>query len=110
MPQYIKKSYRLGGSTKSSFLSLIPKEENPSSFSKLCPISLCNASYKTTMKIMENGLRKVLPNLILENQGGFLLKNANGAQNQCVSRGHLIQQSQSGNEHDNQDRHDERLQ
>jgi len=37
-----------------------------------------------------NELRKVLPKLILDNQGGFLLKKAIGGQNQCGSRGHLI--------------------
>ena len=37
---------KVGGCTNSTFLALIPKEENPSSFDRFHPISLYNASYK----------------------------------------------------------------
>jgi hypothetical protein len=50
MIQYVQKSARMGGSTNSSFLALIPKEFNPSSFKRFCPISLCNVSYKIISK------------------------------------------------------------
>lgn len=35
---------------------------------------LCNASYKIITKILANRLKKILPNLISENQGGFVPK------------------------------------
>ena len=37
---------KVGGCTNSTFLALIPKEANPSSFDRFRPISLCTASYK----------------------------------------------------------------
>jgi hypothetical protein len=40
------------GINLSSFLVRIPKEFNPSNFSKFCRISLCNASYKILTKII----------------------------------------------------------
>ena len=42
---FLKKS-KVRGCTNSTFLALIPKEVNPTSFDRFCPISLCNASYK----------------------------------------------------------------
>jgi hypothetical protein len=72
MLRYVKKSYRLGGNTNSSSFALIPKEENPSTFSRFRPISLCNVSLQNNDKDNENRLREVLPKIIFENQGGFL--------------------------------------
>ena len=63
---------RIGGSTNSTFLYLIPKEQNPSSIKRYRPISLCNSSYKIISKIISNRMKKVIPNLISENQGGFI--------------------------------------
>ena len=37
---------KVGGCTNSTFLALIPKEVNPTTFNRFKPISLCNASYK----------------------------------------------------------------
>jgi hypothetical protein len=74
MLQYIQKSYRVGGGTNSYFLSLIPKEVNPSYFSQLQHISLCNASYKILAKVIVNRLKNVLSKVILDNQGGFMQK------------------------------------
>ena len=64
----------LGGETNSSFLTLIPKELNPVTFSRFCPISLFNSSYKIISKITSFRLKKFLPSLISENQGGFMEK------------------------------------
>ena len=36
------------------------------------PISLCNTGYKIITKIMANRLKRILPKLIPENQGGFV--------------------------------------
>jgi len=71
----IKKSQicsKLGGSTNSSFLALIPKDQGARNFNRFRPISLCNTGYKITTKIMANRLKQILPKLISENQGGFV--------------------------------------
>ena len=61
----------VGGYTNSTFLSLIPKEANPSSFDRFRPISLCNASYKIFSKILVNRLKPLLEKLISPLQWGF---------------------------------------
>eukprot|EP00253_Pinus_taeda_P031914 PITA_31914 len=63
---------KIGSSIKSSHLALIPKDPNPQSFDRFCPISLCNVSYKIISKILANRIKKILPSLIFENQGGFV--------------------------------------
>eukprot|EP00253_Pinus_taeda_P019011 PITA_19011 len=62
----------MGENTKSLHIALIPKETNPLSFDRFRPISLCNVSYKIVTKILANRLKKLLPHLIFENQGGFV--------------------------------------
>jgi hypothetical protein len=61
MLQYVQKSCKLGGNTNSSFIVLIPKEANPSAFSRFQPVSLCNSSYKITTKIVSNRLKIFFP-------------------------------------------------
>ena len=71
----IKKSQscnKIGGSTNSAFLALIPKEKEAHSFERFRPISLCNIGYKLITKIIANRLKYILPHLIPENQGGFV--------------------------------------
>ena len=63
---------KIGGSTNSAFLAMIPKEKEAKSFDRFRPISLCNIGYKIITKIMANRLKHILPYLILENQGGFV--------------------------------------
>jgi hypothetical protein len=65
------KRAKVGGNTNSTFLALIPKEVNPSSFERFRPISLCNASYKIMSKLLENRIKPLLENLISPMQGGF---------------------------------------
>eukprot|EP00253_Pinus_taeda_P015345 PITA_15345 len=65
---------KLGNNIKSSHLALIPKDPNPQSFDRFQPISLCNVSYKIITKILANRIKKLLPSLISENQGGFVPK------------------------------------
>jgi hypothetical protein len=57
MIHYVHKSSHMGGATNSSFLALIPKEKNASSFDRFHPISLCNVSYKIMAKIIANRLK-----------------------------------------------------
>jgi len=66
------KKNKIGGNTKASFLALIPKVPNPTSFGRHRPISLCNLSYKIITKILKNRIKKNLPTIISENQGGFV--------------------------------------
>ena len=63
---------KVGGCTNSTFLALIPKEVNPSSFDRFRPISLCNASYKILAKLLANRFNLLLGKLISPLQGGFV--------------------------------------
>ena len=63
---------KIGGSKNSAFLPLIPKEKGANSFSRFRPISLCNIGYKIITKVIASRLKRILPDLILENQGGFI--------------------------------------
>eukprot|EP00253_Pinus_taeda_P009858 PITA_09858 len=63
---------KIGGSTNSTFLALLPKEKGASNFSRFRPISLCNTSYKLITKIISIRLKNIFPDIIPENQGGFI--------------------------------------
>ncbi|XP_021853706.1 uncharacterized protein [Spinacia oleracea] len=53
-------------------ITLIPKTKCPKDVSEFKPISCCNTIYKCITKVLFGRLRQVLPDLILENQGGFV--------------------------------------
>ena len=72
MVRFTQSSNNLGRNTNSAFLTLIPKEKGAAHFSRFRPISLCNLSYKIVTKIIANRLKKILPKVILKNQGGFI--------------------------------------
>ena len=55
---------KVGVCTNSTFLALIPKEANPSSFDRFRPISLCNASYKIFSNLLANRIKPLLGKLI----------------------------------------------
>jgi hypothetical protein len=57
-------------------LTLVPKIPNPSKVSYFRPISLLNSSIKLITKILENRLQKVIPQVIHQNQYGFLKKRS----------------------------------
>jgi hypothetical protein len=67
-----QKCHKIGGSTNSMFLALIPKEKGALSFDRFRPISLCNIGYKIITKVITNRLKGILPTIIPENQGGFI--------------------------------------
>jgi hypothetical protein len=72
MLNYTLQKKKVGGSTNSTFLALIPKYSNPSNFTHFHPISLCNSSYKILTRIIANRLNPLIAKLILENQNGYL--------------------------------------
>jgi hypothetical protein len=55
---------KIGGSTNSSFLALIPKEKGAQSFARFRPISLFNSGYKIITKVIANRIKKFLPRII----------------------------------------------
>eukprot|EP00253_Pinus_taeda_P006730 PITA_06730 len=63
---------KVGGSTNSTYLALIPKDFNPETFARFRPISLCNASYKILAKLLANRIKPLLPRIISSAQGGFV--------------------------------------
>jgi hypothetical protein len=56
----------------STFLVLIPKVNNPSTFDDFRPISLCNLCYKIIAKIIANRIKPLLSRSLSEEQLGFL--------------------------------------
>jgi hypothetical protein len=73
--QMIEESRQSGfitGSLNSTFLALIPKENNPTNFGDFRPISLCNLCYKLISKIIANRIKPILSSTLSEEQLGFL--------------------------------------
>jgi hypothetical protein len=62
--EYSKIAKQILAPFNSTFISLIPKSNNPCSFEQLRPISLCNAIYKIISKIISLHLNDTLFNHI----------------------------------------------
>ncbi|CAL5355404.1 unnamed protein product [Camellia sinensis] len=62
----------LAGGFNCSFISLIPKKENPLSLSDFRLISLISSVYKILSKVLSRRLKLVLPSIVSEAQSAFL--------------------------------------
>lgn len=51
---------------------LLPKKENVVCMKDLRPIALCNVLYKILSKVLANRLKRILPQVISENQAAFV--------------------------------------
>eukprot|EP00253_Pinus_taeda_P007501 PITA_07501 len=56
----------------SSFISLIPKEDNAQTPNKFGPIALCNVIYKIISKVVANRLKPLLPSLVYVGQSSYV--------------------------------------
>lgn len=65
-------SSKLSYGINSSFITLIPKTDNPIGLSDFRPISLVGSLYKILSKVLALRLKKVLPSIIDETQSAFL--------------------------------------
>ncbi|XP_028080046.1 uncharacterized protein LOC114281693 [Camellia sinensis] len=63
---------KLAKGINSSFITLIPKKENPVGLGDYRPISLISSIYKIVAKILSKRLRRVMPKIISEVQTAFL--------------------------------------
>jgi hypothetical protein len=61
----------IAGGLNSMFLTLIPKENNPTSFDDFRPISLCNLFYKIISKIIAKRIKSILSRTLTIEQMGF---------------------------------------
>jgi hypothetical protein len=59
-------------SINGSHVVLIPKIDNPTKVGDYSPISLLNCSIKLLIKILANGLQKVITKIVHRNQYGFI--------------------------------------
>ena len=62
---------KLVSGLNSSFITLIPKKENPSDLGDYRPISLVNSVYKILAKVLSRRLKKVMPSITSEVQSAF---------------------------------------
>jgi hypothetical protein len=55
-----------------TFIALIPKLDNPSTFEEFKPISLCKCIYKIVVKIIVGRVKNILSTTISNEKFGFL--------------------------------------
>lgn len=60
------------GDAVDALLVLVPKIDKPSKINQFRHISLCNANYKITTKVISNRLKEVWKDIISPNQASFI--------------------------------------
>ncbi|XP_073117084.1 uncharacterized protein [Elaeis guineensis] len=70
--KYIFREAIMPACWKNTFVSLIPKKQNPAAVSDYRPISLCDIVYKVAAKILVNRMKPILPSLVSGEQGAFI--------------------------------------
>ncbi|KAA3481605.1 RNA-directed DNA polymerase [Gossypium australe] len=65
-------SGKLEKSIKSSFITLIPKMENPTEISEFRPVCLVSSLYKIVSKVLSRRLREVVGEVVSETQCAFI--------------------------------------
>ena len=68
----VQNSGKLLMEVNNTFIALIPKKEKSKTFNDYHLIDLCNNPYKWFTKTMAIRIKKILPNLISEEQIGFV--------------------------------------
>ncbi|KAL0433565.1 UNVERIFIED_CONTAM: hypothetical protein Slati_2690800 [Sesamum latifolium] len=63
---------RLDSRFNYTYIVIIPKCDSPEIMSHLCPISMCNISYKIVSKMLAKRLKLSLHSIILESQSAFI--------------------------------------
>ncbi|CAN0913321.1 Transposon TX1 uncharacterized 149 kDa protein, partial [Linum grandiflorum] len=59
-------------SVRPTNIILLPKKANPTTMRDVRPISLCDVRYRIVVKVLANRLRRIMLDIILEEQSGFL--------------------------------------
>ena len=70
--KYFYKEEKIPKGCNASFLTLIPKTENPQSLEEYRPISLVGCVYKILTKLLSNRIKKVIEKVINGTQSAFL--------------------------------------
>ena len=70
--QESQRARKVLGALNSTFLALIPKKQNPTSFEEFRPISCWNVVYKLIAKTISLILKPILSKVITQEQFGFL--------------------------------------
>lgn len=57
-------------------LDMVPKVDHPSKVTQFRPLACCNIIYKVISKVLAERLKRILPSLISNTQGAFVLERS----------------------------------